>query len=435
MRKSFGLVVLFVLIITGSWLFSDSLFLSPFDQKQFGYSFTQLSGILAIALMCFSTLLAIRPIWLEPWLGGLDKMYRLHKWSSIIATFFAVTHWLTAQSPNGHHGPQATAPVTTVSTGPFSSLEGPAIAIAQPALWILLALVAVALIKKIPYHIFALTHRLVPIVFLALLFHSIVYMKAVYWPQPIGIMMAVICVFGGVAALVALFRMIGARRKVFATVADKFYLPDVKSLRVDLQMAKGWQGHKPGQFAFVSSQKRWGAHPFTIASHWNPDDEKISFIVKELGDTTGGLQSKLSIGTELVVEGPYGHFNFEDSKQRQIWISGGIGITPFVARMKQLTDNSDGRAIDLFHSDAQESSQAHRLLVADATAANVNVHIFVTPKDGRVTGPLIRQMVPDWKTSSIWFCGPSRFAATLKLDLMRNGLNSADFHHELFEMR
>lgn len=362
-------------------------------------------------------------------------MYRLHKWSSIIATVFAVAHWLTAQSPNGHHGPQVPSTTATASAGPFASFEGPAIGIAQPALWILLVLVAIALIKKIPYHIFALTHRLVPVVFLALMFHSIVYMKAAYWPQPIGIIMAILCAIGVIAALVALLRMIGARRKVFATVTDKFYLPDVKSLRVDMQMAKGWRGHKPGQFAFVSSRTRWGAHPFTIASHWNPADEKIAFIVKELGDTTGGLESKLSVGTELVVEGPYGHFNFEDNKKRQIWISGGIGITPFVARMKQLAENGDGRAIDLFHSDAQESAHAHKLLIADAKAANVNAHVFVTPKDGRVTGPLIRQMVPDWKTASIWFCGPSRFAAALKLDLMRNGLSSGDFHHELFEMR
>jgi len=43
--------------------------------------------------------------------------------------------------------------------------------------------------------------------------------------------------------------------------------------------------------------------------------------------------------------------------------------------------------------------------------------------------------VPGWKDASVWFCGPSRFAAALKLDLMRNGLKSEDFHHELFEMR
>ena len=47
----------------------------------------------------------------------------------------------------------------------------------------------------------------------------------------------------------------------------------------------------------------------------------------------------------------------------------------------------------------------------------------------------IRGAVPDWKNASIWFCGPNAFAAALKLDLMRHGLASSDFHHELFEMR
>jgi predicted ferric reductase len=35
------------------------------------------------------------------------------------------------------------------------------------------------------------------------------------------------------------------------------------------------------------------------------------------------------------VEGPYGCFDFEDGQPHQIWIGAGIGITPFVARMKQ----------------------------------------------------------------------------------------------------
>ena len=38
----------------------------------------------------------------------------------------------------------------------------------------------------------------------------------------------------------------------------------------------------------------------------------------------------------VTVEGPYGCFDFEDAQPRQVWIGAGIGITPFVARMKQL---------------------------------------------------------------------------------------------------
>lgn len=434
MRKTLAIILLFSLVLTGAWFLSDSLYLSPYDQQKFGISFTQLSGVLAIGLMAFATLLSVRPVWLEPWLGGLDKMYRMHKWLGIIAMVVSVVHWLTAQSPNGRHVPAA-ADAATANQSLLDSLEGPAHGVAQPALWILLALVAIALVKKIPYHIFALTHRLVPLVFMVLVFHSVVLMKQTYWTTAIGITMALVLAAGVVGGLISLFRLVGAKRKVDATVTGKTYFADVRSLLVDMLMEPGWPGHKSGQFAFVSSRRRWGAHPFTIASAWDANSRKISFIVKELGDATEELEKKLPIGTKLVVEGPYGHFNFEDAKPRQIWISGGIGITPFVARMQHLMGSDAAKEIDLFHSDAVHAEQAHARMREDAARSGVNLHLFITPEHGRLTGEKIRAAVPGWKDASVWFCGPSRFAAALKLDLMRNGLKSEDFHHELFEMR
>jgi predicted ferric reductase len=52
-------------------------------------AFTQISGILAIGLMAASGILSARPVWLEPYLDGLDKMYRLHKWLAFRALLWA----------------------------------------------------------------------------------------------------------------------------------------------------------------------------------------------------------------------------------------------------------------------------------------------------------------------------------------------------------
>ena len=433
MRKSFLFFLGFLAIVVGTWWLADNLYLYPYDAEKFGVSFTQLSGLVAIGLMAFATLLSARPAWLEPYMGGLDKMYRLHKWLGITGTMAGIAHWLTATSPDGRHGPPSAADAASQTL--WQSLHGTAHGVAQPALWVLLALVAIALIKKIPYHIFALTHRLMPVLFLLLTFHSVLLMKTSYWTQPIGWVMAAIYAVGTIAALLSFTRLNGAGRRVGAKVIDKLYLPELKTLRVELEMEPGWKGHKPGQFAFIRGRNRWQAHPFTIASNWNPKTHRIIFIVKELGDTTLGLNSKLPLGADLVVEGPYGQFNFESAKPRQIWISGGIGITPFISRMEMLSDGANTQKIDLFHSDTVEDSEAYNLMRADAAAAKVNLHLNITPIHGRMTGERIRGAVPDWKNASIWFCGPNAFAAALKLDLMRHGLASSDFHHELFEMR
>ena len=57
-----------------------------------------LSGFLSIALMSLVMLLATRPAWLETPLGGMDRIYRTHKWAGILAVVFAALHWLIEMS-------------------------------------------------------------------------------------------------------------------------------------------------------------------------------------------------------------------------------------------------------------------------------------------------------------------------------------------------
>jgi predicted ferric reductase len=156
-------------------------------------------------------------------------------------------------------------------------------------------------------------------------------------------------------------------------------------------------------------------------------------MLRPTARATQELEKRLPIGTKLFVEGPHGYFNFEDNKSRQIWVSGGIGITPFVAHMKHLATTPGQNPIDLFHSDANRAEAAHGVMSEDADKSGVKLHLHITPEHGRLTGAKIWAAVPDWQSASVWFCGPTAFAASLKLDLMRNGLKSEDFHHEILK--
>ena len=98
-------------------------------------------------------------------------------------------------------------------------------------------------------------------------------------------------------------------------------------LQTTVVLQDGWHGHAAGQFAFVTSDRREGAHPYTIASAWNPADRRLVFITKALGDHTLRLRHWLRVGMPVTVEGPYGCFDFEDTLSHQIWVGAGIGIT------------------------------------------------------------------------------------------------------------
>ena len=174
-----------------------------------------------------------------------------------------------------------------------------------------------------------------------------------------------------------------------------------------------------------------------MASSWDPQKRDILFVTKALGDHTSTLHEVLKPDLPVVVEGPYGRFTFNQGRGRQIWIGGGIGITPFLARMQQMQQEPGvhHEAVDLFYTTAQEDADVLQLLNDQAAAAGVRLQVLVDRRDGYLTGERLRQQVPDWQTASVWFCGPTGFAEALRQDLMAHGLTADQFHQELFAMR
>ena len=260
-------------------------------------------------------------------------------------------------------------------------------------------------------------------------------MKLSYWTQPVGIVIGLLLIAGAVSAIIVLFGMVGRSSKVEGTIESLETFPSMNVLESKIRLDEGWPGHQSGQFAFVTFDSKEGAHPFTIASAWDPGDRRIMFITKALGDYTDFLPDRLRIADRAKVEGPYGGFTFDDGKKRQIWIGGGIGITPFIARMKQLAQGTHDQDIDLFHATAQLEPSVREKLSADVAASGVRLHLLVDDKHGLLDGARLRELVPDWKFASIWFCGPAAFGKTLRDDLLANGMSPADFHQELFNMR
>ncbi|MFG1348713.1 ferric reductase-like transmembrane domain-containing protein [Xanthobacter autotrophicus] len=410
----------------------------------------QYTGVLAIAVMSVAMMLALRPRWPERWMGGLDKMYRLHKWLGITALVVAVIHWLWAQGPKWAvgwgllerpaRGPRP--PITNPVEAFFSSLRGTAEGIGEWAFYAAVVLIALALIRVFPYRWFYKTHRLLAVAYLVLVFHTMVLLNFADWITPLGAVMALLLAGGTFAAGVVLARRVGAARQVKGRIAEMNYFPGVKVLETIIDVPAGWPGHRAGQFAFALSDASEGAHPYTIASGWHPDHPRITFITKELGDHTSRLKERLKVGQEVRVEGPYGCFTFDDDCRHQIWIGGGIGITPFIARMKHMAlrgeapDWPEGQTADLFHATSDVDEGALAKLGDDARSANVRLHLLVSPRDGRLTGARIREAVPNWREASIWFCGPTGFGAVLRRDFAAAGFPvEKRFHRELFDMR
>ncbi len=436
-----------LVLFTALWLLANVPFKESLSFIDIRNLVVQYTGVVAMGVMSIAMVLAVRPAFLEPALGGLDKSYRLHKWLGITGLIFAVVHWVGKNSPMWAVSLGLRSPGGRPKRGGgleevgfsfeqlFRELRHPAELVGEWAFYLCVLLIVLALIKRFPYRIFAKTHLFIAPAYLVLVFHSIVLMKFSAWTQPVGIVTGLLIVAGTIAAFIVIFRQVGRTSKIEGTIEQHTVLEDMNAMETTLTLQPGWPGHKSGQFAFVTFDKKEGAHPFTIASCWNKDSNKITFITKALGDYTAKMANHLKAGQKAIIEGPYGGFTFEDSAERQIWIGGGIGITPFIARMKELAESKNVQEIDLIHCAKDLSQDVLDKLHADAKAANVNLHVMIDNYDGLLSAERLRSMLPKWKHASIWFCGPVGFGRELRKDLVKKGLQSEKFHQELFEMR
>jgi predicted ferric reductase len=171
-----------------------------------------------------------------------------------------------------------------------------------------------------------------PAAYLILVFHTVILTPASYCTQPVGLLLAGVMLLGTLACMTTFGAAIGKKRQAYGNILS---LSEKGSgiTEVVCEMGPFWPGHQAGQFAFVTFVKQEGSHPFTIASASETSLSRVVFQIKALGDYTKALGTKLASGQSVMIEGPYGRFTLDhaSSDSPQLWVAGGIGITPFLS--------------------------------------------------------------------------------------------------------
>lgn len=399
-----------------------------------------LSGVLSIALMSLAMFLSTRPTWLEGPLGGMDRIYRTHKWAGILAVSFAVLHWLIEEIVGdilkAMIGREGRIPKEK-DTGFLEVMRDLAEDMGEWAFYVVLVMLAITLWKRLPYKTWRITHQAMPVIYLMLAIHAIFLAPTDYWAQPIGMLLAIFLAGGVYGALQSLVGRIGRKHRVNGAVtAIEQPAPDV--LAVSCQLDNHWRSHRPGQFAFITFDEKEGAHPFTIASA-DRGDRTITFQIKALGGYTRTLGKRLEIGHAVKVEGPYGRFDMarQDAHAQQIWIAGGIGVTPFLAWLDSLQQTSSQVSADLHYCTRDRTNDPFvaRLETSCAALPGIRLHVHGAQQGETLSAADVAAAQGGSRRSEIWFCGPQGLAEKLKHELGRIGQGRFSFHQEAFEMR
>lgn len=399
-----------------------------------------LTGLSSIVLMSLAMILATRPVWLERPLGGMDRVYRLHKWSGILGISFAAAHWLVEMSDDvlkAVVGRAGRLPEEKY-TGFLEVLRDLAEEMGEWAIYALLAMLLITLWKRFPYLIWRYVHRAMPVLYLMLAFHAALLSPSDYWTQPAGLLLAVFLAGGSIASVLSLTGNIGRKRLVKGTIVSVGRTAsDVTE--VACRLDEGWRGHRPGQFAFITFDQFEGPHPFTIACA-DKGDRVISFQIKALGDYTRGLADRLMPGSEVRVEGPYGRFDLarRNKHAQQIWIAGGIGVTPFLAWLESLQADPAAAPVVDFHyctRDRHQDAFVGRLEALCASLPTVRLRVHGARQGEVLSGEALASTAAPRKKTEIWFCGPQGLAGKLRESLRKSLKGRIRFHQEAFEMR
>ncbi|MEM8538318.1 MAG: hypothetical protein AAGF56_10710, partial [Pseudomonadota bacterium] len=109
---------------------------------------------------------------------------------------------------------------------------------------------------------------------------------------------------------------------------------------VMLRAEKAMPPFRPGQFATIAfNRARAEAHPFTIAGG---DSTSRRFLIRAAGDWTDHFVRTVAPGDQFRLGAGVGRFlpQFAKHRKSQIWIAGGVGITPFLSALEQMTPDN-----------------------------------------------------------------------------------------------
>jgi len=384
-----------------------------------GDLFPATTAIVAFNAMAISIVLAARWRWVDSLLGGADKTYKTHRTLGYTTVIASITHWVTADD---------------ALAGIFPAFTDAANETGELAVILLLLLALISALKIMPYHLWKKSHSLMGPLFMILVFHTFFSASPVQAGSVIWWLELVI----SITAITAwISTVITLRKPHELKIARIKRLPNAIDITVNKPKSLRFL---PGQFANISmtGDRFKEIHPFTIASSENSD--QLRLIIKSAGDYTEHLNQHLDSSDTLKLHSIRGGFriNCAVDRNRQIWVAGGVGITPFLAALEQLSmqksNAGNSPAIDLFYAPsldlgddiiAQLKHYQHQL-------SFLNVHFLA--KGERLSPNHFTALAEQWQRASLYLCGPDSIKKTAHT-FYKQGGGQAKIYSENFDFR
>jgi predicted ferric reductase len=407
-------------------------------------------GLAGVASFALNLILGARLRFIDALFGGLDRMYRLHRINGRVAFLLVLAHALLIVASRATDSAGA-------AFGILAGREGWTVTIGVIALIAMGVALFQTLYVRLNHEVFVYVQRSFGLIFVVASFHvfRVPGTKAL---SPI--LTYYMYVIAGAGVLAWAYRsLLGdalVRRFDYRVVSVNRLDQSVTELTLAPQDRR--LNFTPGQFAFITlyskemekvfhpfdvvyeggtavvsvrtGSVRRQAHPFSITS--SPDQRELKVAVKAIGDFTKALRS-VEEGAWASVEGPFGAFcHVKIPNRKQIWVAGGIGVTPFLSMARSL--NGSDYEIDFFYG--MESGDEGHFLDEFFEIADRNPRMKVIPikrdKLGFLTADDVEGVSKNLADKDILICGPPAMIDSLAKQFLGKGLRREQIHFEKF---
>lgn len=192
----------------------------------------------------------------------------------------------------------------------------------------------------------------------------------------------------------------------------------------------------PGQFvmaAFFEGPHFRGCgeyHPYSVSG--TTAEGTLVLSIKALGDCTRNIQA-LEPGVSVRLQGPYGSFLVDRPATPELWVAGGIGITPFLSllRAAPLTRST---SLIYVHREAHDVPYLAELRGYATEQARLHLHDLQL---GNELTPLLSLLegLPQLTAHHVYLCGPPPLVEAVRSWLKQRGIPPSRVHFERFDFR
>ncbi len=218
------------------------------------------------------------------------------------------------------------------------------------------------------------------------------------------------------------------------------------TLLVEFDVSPERVNFKPGQYFYVNlinpayMDERGASRHFTMVN--SPvESDTLSFATRIRESAFKKSIQELPIGAQVDVGPIEGEFTLpQDPSKPLVFLTGGIGITPFISMLKYIQDEKLGYQIILIYSNKDQKSAAFLPELEKIAKDNPNIKLVLTMTEdenwtgekGRIDEHLIKKYVKDLNNYTYLVSGPPTMVEDISKALQKAGVDKGQIKKENF---